>query len=82
MTLQDQLDAIRAQGRAKRPPEWLAIMDRALEALRRSGIAEQSRKAGDPVPPFALPNAAGQLIRSTDLLARGALVVSFYRGGW
>ena len=82
MGLQDQLDAIRAQGRAKRPAEWLAIMDRALDELKRSSLAEQSLTAGARAPGFALPNGSGQIIRSADLLARGALVVSFYRGGW
>jgi hypothetical protein len=82
MTLQEQLDAIRAQGRAKRPAEWLAIMDRSLDELRRSGLAEQCLKAGDRAPEFALPNGTGQVIRSADLLATGSLVVSFYRGGW
>ncbi len=82
MTLQEQLDAILARSRATRPAEWLAIMDAGLAELRRSGIAERSRKVGDPAPPFTLPNAAGQLVRSADLLAHGPLVVSFYRGGW
>jgi hypothetical protein len=82
MTLQEQLDTIRAQGRAKRPAEWLAIMDRALDELKRSGLAELSLKAGDRAPGFALPNGAGQIIRSADLLTTGYLVVSFYRGGW
>jgi hypothetical protein len=80
--LLELLDTIREQGRAKRPAEWLAIMDRALNELKRSGLAEQSLKAGDRAPEFALPNGSGQVIRSTDLLTRGALVVSFYRGGW
>jgi len=39
MTLQEQLDAIRVQSRAKRPAEWLVIMDRALDELKRSGLA-------------------------------------------
>jgi hypothetical protein len=82
MTLQAQLDAILARGRATRPAEWLATMDAALDELRRSGIVETSRKVGDPAPAFALPNGAGQLVRSADLLANGSLVVSFYRGGW
>ena len=57
-------------------------MDRALDELKRSGLAEQSLKAGARAPGFALPNGSGQIIRSADPLARGALVVSFYRGGW
>jgi len=82
MTLQERLDAYQAQARAKRPPEWQAIMDRASEELGRSGIAEHSLKAGDRAPDFALSNATARTIRSADLLARGHLVVSFYRGGW
>jgi len=82
MTLQEKLDAYQAQARAKRPAEWQAIMDRGTEALRNSGIAERSLKAGDRAPDFALPNATGQVVRSADLLARGHLVASFYRGGW
>jgi hypothetical protein len=82
VSLQIQLDAILAQARAKRPPEWGAIIDRTVEELRRSGIAERALKAGDRAPEFALPNAAGQSVRSADLLARGHLVLSFYRGGW
>ncbi len=82
MTLQQELDAYQARARAKRPPEWQAIMDRATEDLRRSGIADRSLKVGDRAPVFALPDATGLTVRSADLLARGHLVVSFYRGGW
>lgn len=82
MSLRVKLDAILARARATRPAEWLAIMDASLDELRRSGIAELCRKVGDSAPAFALPNGAGKLIRSADLLAKGTLVVSFYRGGW
>ena len=82
MTLKEQLDAHQAQARAKRPPERQAIMDRATEDLRASGIAGRALRAGDKAPGFALPNAAGTIIRLGDLLEEGHLVVSFYRGGW
>jgi hypothetical protein len=82
MTLKEQLDGYQAQARAKRPSEWQAIMDRATEELRRSGLAERSLKVGDRAPEFALPGATGVTVRSADLLARGPLVISFYRGGW
>ncbi len=82
MTLKEQLDAHRAQSRAKRPPEWQAIIDGAVEDLRRSGLADRSLKPGDKAPEFTLPNATGTMVRSADLLARSHVVVSFYRGGW
>lgn len=82
MSLQAQLDAVLARARATRPPEWQAIIDRTIEDLRGSGIVERSLKTGQRAPEFALPNATGHVVRSADLLARGHLVVSFYRGGW
>ncbi len=82
MSLQEQLDAFLTQARAKRPPGWQAIIDRTIEDLRGSGIVKRSLKAGDRAPEFGLPNVAGRIVRSADLLAKGALVVSFYRGGW
>ena len=45
-------------------------------------VAAQALGPGDPMPPFLLPNAEGELVASADLLARGPLVVSFFRGGW
>ena len=82
MRLQEQLDTIREQSRAKRPAEWQVIMDRALDELWRSHLAMQRLTVGARAPEFALPNGSGQLIRSADLVARGSLVISFYRGGW
>ena len=37
---------------------------------------------GETAPDFALPNAAGRDVRLSDLLARGPVVLTFYRGAW
>jgi peroxiredoxin len=39
-------------------------------------------KAGDIAPPFTLADPSGVLISSADLLRKGPLVVTFYRGMW
>jgi peroxiredoxin len=39
-------------------------------------------KVGDPLPPFALKNAFGQEVRSSELLANGKLVLTVFRGSW
>lgn len=57
-------------------------MHRATEELRASGIMDRVIKFGDPLPPFALPNAYGREVRSADLLAKGPLVLTFFRGAW
>ena len=45
-------------------------------------MSEAGLKAGDRIPEFELPNVEGRLVTSEELLARGPLVLSFFRGGW
>jgi hypothetical protein len=82
MGLREELAATRAEREAKRNPEWVRIMHRATDDLRESGIAERVPRPGAPAPAFALPNTRGELRSSAELLRRGRLVVSFYRGVW
>src|SRR5690349_21551949 len=83
MTLQDRLDAFKADFESnKAPPEAVAAFHKATAELIASGQAERALKAGDRVPAFTLPDADGVAVSSTDLLARGPLVLTFYRGVW
>ena len=82
MSLQDQLDATRAKSAERIPADKRAIMERATNDLRQSGIVDTSLQPGASIPTFALINATGKTTRSEDLLAKGPLVISFYRGGW
>lgn len=82
MSLQEQLDALRAQSKSRIPVEAQAVMQRSVDELRASGIMARVPKVGDRAPDFTLPNAGGQGISLGGLLARGPAVVSFYRGRW
>lgn len=82
MTLQERLDAIKAQGKSRIPPEALVVMQRATDDLRASGIMNRVRKAGDRAPEFTLPDADGRPVSLASLLAKGPVVLSFYRGRW
>ena len=82
MALKEQLDAIREASKKRIPPERQAIMQRATEDLRASGILDRIVKVGQPMPAFAGAAHDGRVIRSGDLLARGPLVLSFFRGHW
>jgi hypothetical protein len=82
MSLENTLRGIREASAKRIPPERAAVMHRATEELRASGIMDRVIKIGEPLPPFALPNAYGQEIRSADLLAKGPLVLTFFRGAW
>lgn len=87
MSLQDKLDAFKADFKAGKPPynappEIHPIMERATEELIASGQARMALKAGDRAPEFMLKDQEGNPVSSRDLLAKGPLVVTFYRGVW
>jgi hypothetical protein len=82
MSLKAELKALQARLEAKRSPEALAIMHRAVDDLRTSGAANRILRVGDQAPDFRLPNANEELIDSRALRERGPLVVTFYRGRW
>lgn len=82
MSLADKLAATRAASATRIPPEKAAIMHRATDDLRRSGIMDRIVKVGRPAPAFALANHDGSRVASSELLSRGPLVVSFFRGSW
>lgn len=80
--LQDQLDEITAHTRTLVQPDRLAINERAVEDLFATGIEQQILPVGAKIPEFTLPDSTGRLIKSTDLLALGPLVINFFRGRW
>ena len=83
MTLQDRLDAFKADFEAtKAPAAAVAVMRRATAELIASGQAQRALRAGERAPVFSLPDTEGATISSAALLAAGPLVVTFYRGVW
>lgn len=57
---------------------YSALIERLLAADAGSGAPE----VGSVLPAFLLPDSAGNLVGSADLLGAGPLVVSFNRGHW
>jgi peroxiredoxin len=87
MFLQEKLDAFKADFESGKPPynaprSAIDIMHRATSELIASGAANHARKAGEVAPAFVLNAPDGQTISAAELLTRGPLVVSFYRGVW
>lgn len=82
MSLAERLDAIREAGAKRIPAEKGAVMGAATQALRDSGIEGGFVKVGDRLPEFALDNSQGQVVRSADLLNRGTVVLTVFRGHW
>jgi peroxiredoxin len=87
MSLQAKLDAFKADFEAGKPPynvppSVIETMHRATADLIASGAAGRALKVGDKAPSFALKDPDGTAVNSAVLLAKGPLIVSFYRGVW
>ncbi|MBV8393739.1 MAG: hypothetical protein JOY81_11210 [Alphaproteobacteria bacterium] len=82
MSLEQKLAATRAASAGRIPPASQAIMHRATEDLRKSGILDRIVGVGQRMPAFELDNHDGRRVASDDLLAAGPLVLSWFRGSW
>ncbi len=82
MSLTEQIQEFNARAVEQIPPEVMQVMLGATAKLKASGIENGCLGEGDQAPDFELPDHRGGTVRSSDLLARGPLVVSFYRGEW
>lgn len=82
MSLADKLSETRAASAGRIPADKQAIMHRATEDLRKSGILDRIVSVGSRAPAFELANHDGRRVSSAELLAGGPLVLSFFRGSW
>lgn len=87
MSLQDKLNAFKADFKGGKapyfaPPEIHPGMERATAELIASGQAGRAIKAGNRAPQFTLKDQDGNVVSSADLLSKGPLIVTFYRGVW
>ena len=85
--LQERLDEFKRSFESGGPPynaphEAIETMHRATAELKASGIEERALKEGDRAPSFTLFNQDHVEVSSAELLRRGPLVVSFFRGHW
>ncbi len=82
MKLQEKLSAMKQESIATKPPEVIGPLLEETKKLVQSGIADQVIKVGETLPEFILSDTNGKVISSKELLAKGPLALSFYRGIW
>ena len=80
--LQQRIDEFIAEGASWLPADLLQDLLRPIWQLTNSGAAEQALKQGAQAPDFILPDARGNAVRLSHLLAQGPVVMTFYRGQW
>jgi len=79
MSLKEKIEQFKAS--RNRPADIESILMNGIEELRAAGTAA-GLAVGEVAPDFALPNQRGETVRLSERLARGPVVLSFYRGVW
>ncbi|WP_020412754.1 peroxiredoxin-like family protein [Microbulbifer variabilis] len=82
MSLQEKLDAFKEVFKKQAPAGALEAFARSSKELADSGQVEQSIKVGEKVPHFALQDSEGKEVVLDELLAKGPVILTFYRGVW
>ena len=63
-------------------PSASAGLQQAVANHKRTYDSSKAIQVGEKFPEFTLNDARGQQVSSRDLLRRGPLLISFYRGQW
>jgi peroxiredoxin len=81
-TLSEQLADYRAGWRERVPTDRQALMDQHVGYLAASGIDRSAKQVGGHAPDIRLHDQHAEIFDVATLLAKGPVVVTFYRGGW
>ncbi|UMB61165.1 AhpC/TSA family protein [Lutibacter sp. A80] len=79
--LKEQTDAKIALGR-KNNPEFMKGVDEIIDEAKAFEKGKNAIKVGEKAPIFKLPNPLSKQIELLDLLRKGPVVITFYRGSW
>tara|TARA_R110000751_G_scaffold88475_3_gene174766 strand:+ start:110 stop:760 length:651 start_codon:yes stop_codon:yes gene_type:complete len=79
--LREQTDAKIAAGR-KAKPEFMEGVDEIINEAKAKDLGNKAIQINQQAPHFELPNQEGKQILLDDLLAKGPVVITFYRGDW
>lgn len=82
MSLQTQLNNFKAQFKQQAPEAAFNAFARSTQELIESGQAQQALSVGATAPTFELTDSNGEKVFLKTLLAKGPVILSFYRGVW
>lgn len=79
---QEELKGLVSQLENMLPAAQLTTFNEDATQLAQQFSSPLQLKVGDQAPNFMLPNASGKSIRLQDMLAKGKVILTFYRGTW
>jgi peroxiredoxin len=80
-TLKEQTDAKIEAGRQANP-KFMNGVDAAIQNAKEFEQGANALKVGQQAIAFELPNQEGKLVSLKNLIGKGPVVVTFYRGDW
>jgi peroxiredoxin len=80
--LSSELAAFKQNYLARVPAERARLVQKHIDQAQAQHVERRALAAGAAVTDFALPNQHGALVRLSERLQRGPLILCFYRGGW
>ncbi len=81
-TVAQELKQLSDESADQIPPDVIEAGKKGLEELIARGVTKKAVNVGDKMPAFSLLDSGGKTVTSDDLLKKGPLVVTFYRGAW
>lgn len=80
--LEEKLRRTREKASERMPKDALEVLGSLGRKLEEEGRAAGAVGVGNTAPDFRLPSTGGGEVQLSDLLARGPVIVNFYRGRW
>ncbi len=81
MSYKQEAEAYKATAASRLGDKFKIVTD-DMDSVRSSGVLDHALQVKDAAPDFTLPDAFGHEVSLKSLLAKGPVVISFYRGEW
>ena len=82
MSLATDLSTFKDAVEGKLPKEAFRVISESIETFVQTWNPAKAVNVGQPFPDFSLSDATGKRVSLKELLAKGPLLISFYRGEW
>jgi len=78
----DEIQNLKQKTHEKIPKETVEELVQITDEMVKQSVDKNTLREGDQIPNFELTDTEGNIVKSSELLKKGPLVISFYRGGW
>ncbi|WP_220497665.1 MULTISPECIES: peroxiredoxin-like family protein [unclassified Myroides] len=81
-TLTQQIAELNENLAQQVPTEVLTRFGQSIEDLKKLQLEQRAIALGDPFPNFKLLNTENQIVELSELVRKGPVIISFFRGSW